>query len=242
MAEFIASERIHEFSTCFGTNVRLFLRDDTADFNNASGILLADEYNFKAIPFEDGDVVVDIGAHIGSASLLLASLGLPNMRILAYEPLPENVELIRENAKLNGFNANIVAFEFSVSDKIKTLDIQYGDESTVSGRHHHFIGNAFAAPVGRVCKSSAVSLAWIFENAQIEHCKLVKIDPEGEELAILQACPKEVFSRIDYLVGEHHFQKREEILAATKGVFDDMPCPHQSDTALGHFWFKRKTL
>jgi len=230
-----------EFETVFGTRITVLLRDDTSDFNNVNAILDADEYNFKAVPFEDGDIVIDIGAHIGSASLLLASLGIPNMKILAYEPLPENVELIKQNARINNYK-NIYVFPYAVNGKAGLLKIYYGDESTVSGRHHHFIGNSYGSPGGRSWTAPVVSLDDIFTVNRLEHCKLIKFDSEGEEVNTLQICSKEVLSSIDYLVGEHHNVKREKIVEITRGVFDDMPCPWQTEDLLGHFWFRRKGL
>lgn len=227
-----------QFTTFFKTKIVCGLRKGTADFDAVQAVAVQDEYNLKAIPFENRDIVIDIGAHIGSVSLLLASLD-KKLKIYAYEPLPENVDLLQKNAFMNGFK-NIFPFLLAVGGKEGKLKIYYGDESTESGKRHHFIGNPQATPGGEFYEADTITLEKIFLDNKIEKCKLVKLDPEGEEFNILQACPTEILKKIDYIVGEHHSIKRARVLDATKGLFEDVPCPHQRDIGTGHFWFKRK--
>ena len=51
-----------------------------------------------------GATFVDIGANIGWFSLLAASLVGPTGRVIAIEPNPRNVALLRQSAKDNGFD------------------------------------------------------------------------------------------------------------------------------------------
>lgn len=229
-----------EFTTFEGKKLIFGLREGTADFDAVQSVVVEDEYNLKAIPFQDGDICIDIGAHIGSVSLLLASFG-KQLKIYAYEPLPENVEMIKKNAFMNGFG-NIYPFLLAVGGKEGKLKIHYGDETTESGRRHHFIGNPNAVPWKGSYLADTTTLEKIFLDNKIEKCKLLKLDPEGEELNILEACPAEILKKIDYIVGEHHFVKRNKILQATKDLFEDITCPWQTDTELGHFWFRNKNL
>jgi len=231
---------IREFATCFQTKIACSLRQHSVDFNAVQSVAVHDEYNFKAIPFEDGDVVIDIGAHIGSVSLLLASLDA-RLKIYAYEPLPENVDLLRKNASMNGF-ANIHAFLLAVGGEEGRQKIYYGDEATESGRINHFIGNAYAPPSQQFYEADVTTLESIFLDNQIERCKLVKFDCEGAELDIVDACSAEVLNRIDYIIGEHHGMKREVFVEATKGLFEDVPCRWQTEGELGHFWLRRRDI
>ncbi len=231
---------VREFDTCFQTKLRFGLREGTADFNAVQSVAVQDEYNLRAIPFEDGDVVIDIGAGIGSMSLAMASLN-ERLKVYAYEPLPENVALLRENALANGL-ANVRVFLLAVGGEEGKTKIHYGDEATESGRVHHFLGNALNVPLKGFCDADATTLERIFLDNRIKRCKLVKIDTEGAELDILRACPLKILRRIDYLIGEHHDVKRGVVLKATKGLFEDVPCPWQTEGELGHFWFKNKKL
>lgn len=225
-----------DFTTFFGTRITSLLRRGTQDFNVIPAIAVYDEYNLKAVPFNDGDVVLDLGAHIGGASLLLASINR-NLRIYAYEPLPENVNLLKRNAKLNGFS-NIFAYQLAISDKKEKMKIYYGDAATEVGRIHYFIGRHRGTPSDRYVEVDTITLEEIFSEHNIERCKLIKSDMEGNESNILKSCPYDVLKRIDYFVGEHHDATRKELLSYTRGLFEDVPCSWQTDGDTGHFWFR----
>src|SRR5438105_361780 len=59
------------------------------------------EYDLDSIPFAPGDVVIDIGGHVGIISLYLAKK-YPFLTIHAFEPFPENYENFKKNVQLNG--------------------------------------------------------------------------------------------------------------------------------------------
>ncbi len=229
-----------DFITCFGKKIVCGLREDTADFDAVQAAAVEDEYNLKAIPFEDGDIVIDVGAHIGSVSLALATLD-KKLKVYSYEPLPENVDLLKKNAFMNGCG-NIFPFLLAVGGKEGKLRIHYGNEETESGHRHHFIGNPNAVPWKGFYDADTITLEKIFTSNSLTRVKLLKLDPEGEELNILVSTPLEILKKIDYIVGEHHFVKRDKIFEATKGLFYDVPCPWQTEIELGHFWLKNKNL
>lgn len=230
---------MQNFKTFFGTKISCLLREGTSDHSTIASITIEDEYNLKAVPFNDGDIVLDLGAHIGGLSLLLASLNR-NLTIYAYEPLPENVELLKKNAESNGFS-NIFAYQLAVSDKNEKVRIYYGDPATEIGRIHYFIGGACPSKLltDRYVEADTITLEQIFSEHGIERCKLIKSDIEGNELNIFKSCPYDVLKRIDYFVGEHHDATRKELLSHTRGLFEDMPCKIQNDGNFGNFWFRK---
>lgn len=59
-----------------------------------AGELWQDIYGLDAIPFQPGDCVIDIGAHIGLVSMYLARRW-PFLRIHAFEPHPINHRELR---------------------------------------------------------------------------------------------------------------------------------------------------
>ncbi len=62
-----------------------------------------------------GDVVLDIGAHVGYYSLLAARATGPTGRVYAFEPAPGNFELLTQNIRLNGYT-QIAAVHRAISD------------------------------------------------------------------------------------------------------------------------------
>src|SRR5207244_3754027 len=55
-----------------------------------------------------GSVVLDIGAHIGYYTLLMARLVGPQGRVFAFEPNPANYDLLRRNIQINSYR-NVTA-------------------------------------------------------------------------------------------------------------------------------------
>ena len=94
-----------ESVTVFGK--RLYL--DDADSLNLS-IHGAHEPDTTALPkslVRDGDTVLDIGAHIGYFTLLMAGLAGDSGRVIAFEAHPDNAALLRKTIAESGYN-NVV--------------------------------------------------------------------------------------------------------------------------------------
>jgi FkbM family methyltransferase len=72
-----------------------------------------------------GDVFYDVGANVGFLSVIAARLGA---HVVAFEPLPENADVLEKNASLNGLNVQVV--RLALSDRDGEADLQLGDEPT----------------------------------------------------------------------------------------------------------------
>ena len=60
-------------------------------------------YLQHGIAIPENVCVVDVGANVGMFSLFVKSLR-PNARVLAFEPMPHNLEALRKNLELHGAN------------------------------------------------------------------------------------------------------------------------------------------
>jgi FkbM family methyltransferase len=69
---------------------------------------------------QPGMTFVDIGANLGFFTMLASSLVGPRGKVFAFEPNPQNVELIKASIQANNFS-NITLFELAVSDRETTL-------------------------------------------------------------------------------------------------------------------------
>ena len=65
---------------------------------------------------QQGDVVVDVGAHIGFYSLLAADKVGEKGHVYAFEPAPATFEILNANISINAFD-NITAVKKAVTDK-----------------------------------------------------------------------------------------------------------------------------
>ncbi len=62
------------FTAYNGKPVIFHFRNDTTDVNTILSILEHDEYHTKELGIKDGDVIIDIGAHIGRLSFTSSML------------------------------------------------------------------------------------------------------------------------------------------------------------------------
>ncbi len=63
-----------------------------------------------------GDTALDLGAHVGYFTLLLAKLVGPRGRVVAFEPHPENFALLSKNVRENGYG-NVSLYQAAVADR-----------------------------------------------------------------------------------------------------------------------------
>ena len=76
------------------------------DIGICNEVVTSDCYHVQALRDIDIRTVVDVGAHIGSFSVLAASLW-PSAKIVAFEPDNENFALLRENTARYGVVASV---------------------------------------------------------------------------------------------------------------------------------------
>jgi FkbM family methyltransferase len=123
-----------------------------------------------------GWTVVDIGAHIGYETLLLAQQVGSNGRIFAFEPLADNFRVLTENISLNGCQ-NITAENKAVINVSGRVSLTRADSDPLT-------------PTSRVVMDggsdiAAVSIDDYFRNSQFP-ISFLKIDAEGAEGLILE--------------------------------------------------------
>ena len=166
-------------------------RENTNDRHVISALFESDEYGLFGVG--PGDVVLDIGAHIGGATVRVATQGAT---VYAYEVLSANVELLRENAapypNAHVFHEAVMGHDGSAWAYAAPYD-----------PWHRWIG---AMHYGTDEKEwvPCVSLDTIFKRNNIEECAVLKIDVEGSEYEILREASTDTLMRINRIVGEYH--------------------------------------
>ncbi len=69
---------------------------------------------------KEGDTFLDLGANIGYFTMLASSLVKANGRVIAFEPNPQNVQLIYSTLIENGFE-NVTIYPYAVSDSARIM-------------------------------------------------------------------------------------------------------------------------
>jgi FkbM family methyltransferase len=127
-----------------------------------------------------GDTVYDIGANIGYVSLSLAKRVGPGGKVIAFEPIPRNIEAFRQNVEINGLS-NIRLLEVAASDRTSDAVIRMSENpSTASLVWHRNDPSATEFHI------KTVSIDELVEAGELEYPKFVKIDVEGAEGSVLQ--------------------------------------------------------
>src|ERR1700683_695223 len=83
-----------------------------------------------------GDTVYDIGANIGYVSLSLAKRVGPNGRVIAFEPVPRNVDLLRKSIEVNSLK-NIKLLDCAASDRCGETVIRIAENPATASMVWH---------------------------------------------------------------------------------------------------------
>lgn len=194
--ELQGDSRIHDVRI---RGVRLRVADAP---NSVAAVHVANElnrdcYRVDDIAFEEGDVVIDIGAHVGVFDAYLAKR-YRFVRILAFEPTPVNYRHLVYNIAANKVTS-VQTFNQAVTGDGRTLAMTVHDDNT--GGATACIRNLHL-PDHEVFTVASRTLDSIFDEFQIAKCKLLKINCEGSEHEILPG--SRCLSRVKNLRGEFH--------------------------------------
>jgi FkbM family methyltransferase len=188
-------------------------------------------YNLLNMEFDEGDVVLDIGAHIGGVSVLLAKMH-PYITVYAYEPAQRNYDLLVQNLEANDV-ANVIPVNKAVSGINGFIEMMWSPRDTSSSgscltdETKDNLENA-----GWVRETvECVTLESVFAAHGIERCSWLKLDCEGSEYDIIRN--PATLDRADRVSLELHIpvSRMDEGAEACRRDFLDalgwpMNCPH----------------
>jgi FkbM family methyltransferase len=127
-----------------------------------------------------GATFFDIGANVGFITILAAKLVGPTGRVIAFEPVPENVAAIRENLALNDITwAEVI--DTAVSSEPGTASLIVSDVSAFSRLADISIPTGARTTIEVVVNSIDAFL----RSGEQPAPDLVKIDVEGAELDVI---------------------------------------------------------
>ncbi len=197
----------------------ILLRTRSADVSTLDEVLVDRGYDLP--PIISPKTIVDAGAHIGLVSALWATR-YPEATIVAVEPEPSNLLLLRNNLRPY---PNVEIVEAALwSDDQSRLQIQNpGDES--------WAFRVKAAPEGSV---ATISVSGLLGRLPTPHVDVLKVDIEGTELEVFSRNSSWVES-VDTIIIELHDRLRpgcsEAVRSATSGF--EFETQVQGDVVVG---------
>lgn len=154
-------------------------------------------YTPKGWEISPTDTVVDIGANVGAFTLYAAAR--TRGRVVALEPLAENVDLLKSNIRRNG-GQNVDAVQTAVSDKSGTARLYDGG---ISSGHLLFDRN-INGPLDRYVEVPTVTLEAALDECGVTSVGFLKMDCEGAEGLIFATASPSLWRRIDRVAMEYH--------------------------------------
>jgi len=129
---------------------------------------------------EEGDIVIDVGAHAGMFTTKAAKLVGDSGLVVAVEPEPRNLALLRHNIESHNLT-NVKVISQAIYSEKTTVRLYLQDLSV-----HHSL--SYRSP--DYIEVEADSLDNIISRLGLDHVDFIKIDVEGAELEILKGAEK----------------------------------------------------
>lgn len=177
---------------------KIAYREDTADelvlqysFEDDIFFTGVPEYNLK-----QDDIVIDIGAHIGTFSILAASK-LKCGRVYSIEASKDNFEYLKRNIALNNLS-NVFISNLALSDFKGITRLYHPSEE---GNWGYSIVKQDAKEFEEV---KTDTLTNFIRDNNIIACDFMKLNCEGAEFKIILSTPMEILEKIKILLILYH--------------------------------------
>lgn len=168
-------------------DLRLFvdLADRMVGINILRGRYEVEETSYVRRCVAAGDHVLDIGANIGYFTIQMADWVGSTGSVVAFEPVPANLELLRKSVTENGFEERVQIVEAVAADSMGEAEIL-----TVPVRHSfnsggaHIVRSASKTPIDH--QNLRVRQVQIDRHPMPRPVSFMKVDAEGAEALVLR--------------------------------------------------------
>ncbi len=146
---------------------------------------------------QEGMFVVDIGSNIGYYVLLEARLVGERGRVVAIEPEPRNIDLLRRNITLNAL-ANVTVIEGAIGDQNGPGIVYLSDHS-----NWHSMFPSEKCQLGTI-EVKVYRLDSLVEHLMLPRIDLIRMDVQGYEVTIMKGMMRTIEKFRPRLVIELH--------------------------------------
>jgi len=146
--------------------------------------------------------IIDIGAHIGTFSILSASK-YPDAKIYAFDPFPETYSLLERNIISNKIQ-QVHTYSYALSNKNESRKLFLSDENWEHSTINSDSNKSIVVEGKR--------LDTFIEEEKIRLVDLIKFNCEGAEFEILKSISNETFKKIKMMVILFHEDMAQDFL------------------------------
>src|SRR5918996_3920552 len=133
---------------------------------------------------KQGDIVVDIGAHIGRYTIIASKRVGAQGKVVAIEAHPGNFEMLNRNIKLNQLT-NVIPLNYAVYSKETKIKLYLPEVESGYTIYNTIMSNR-ARTEDKFVEVNANTLDYILQSKGITDVNWVKIDVEGAEFEVLK--------------------------------------------------------
>jgi len=219
--------KIH--SHCHEEDLTFYIRPRSSDIPIVREVIRSKCYFGDGfLTIKQHDIVIDVGAHIGTFSILAASMGAA---VISYEPVTMNYLLLKNNVDLNELPVTI--YHAAIKEK--------NGKETIFIHAFNFGGSSFFHPNKDpdyqeeiVC----ITLADAMQENHIDKIDFLKLDCEDSELEILKfAKERSILPKIRQIAIEWiDLKRRQELL----DLLDGYEIKEKGNDQMGIILAKRK--
>ncbi len=149
---------------------------------------------------KEGDVVVDIGAHIGRYTITSSKQVGNTGHVVAIEADPENFQILKRNIALNNLR-NVLALNYAVFSTRMRMKLY---EQSASAKYNSIMLTR-AGKTNNYVEVNADTLDNILEINGIKRVNWIKIDVEGAEFEVLKGAIKTLsYENVSLLIEIHN--------------------------------------
>ena len=143
----------------------------------------------------DGDVVLDVGAHVGLFSLWLVRQN-PRCRVVAIEPSTENFACLQANVAAMGAR-QVSTYRYALGPRGGTGRVEPTTDRSIDHR-------LVPAPASNADAVPILSLQDLLDVAGADNVAMLKMDIEGAEYDVFAEVAQSTLRRVERLAVEYH--------------------------------------
>jgi len=192
------------------------LSDHVIGLNIVRGAYERDEIAWVRRLLKPGDIVLDVGAHIGFFTMHMAAMVGPSGRVYAFEPFDANAELLERSVAENRFAERVVVTRAAVGAASGSATLTFAAETLNSGGAY-LLRDGTAPLTGNVKKT--VPLVALDEFTLPRPVKFIKMDVEGAEPQVLGGAARLLKNDRPLILSELHPTQLQRASATTADEF-----------------------